>query len=46
MKHVLETCDPNTYANAQGVPECENDMVSKFNYLNKNLTWKLVPQPQ
>ena len=40
---VLETCDPYTYADAQGVPEWENAKTAEIDSSKKNKTWELVP---
>jgi len=46
MAHVLETCDPVSYSDAQGQIEWEQVMQDKMNALLKNHTWDLVPGPQ
>ena len=46
MACVLETCDLDTYVDAQGVPEWETAVTAKMNSLKKNQTWELVPRPQ
>ena len=46
MACVLETCDLNTYVDAQGVPKWENGMTTKIDSLQKNQTCELVPQPR
>jgi hypothetical protein len=46
MTHVLETCDPVTYSDAQGQPEWEQAMQTEMDSLLKNHTWDLVPRPQ
>jgi hypothetical protein len=46
MTHVLETCDPVSYSDAQGQPEWEQAMQDEMNSLLKNHTWDLVPRPQ
>lgn len=46
MTYVLETCDPNTYADAKGQPEWEQAMSIEMDSLLNNHTWDLVPQPQ
>jgi hypothetical protein len=33
MTHVLETCDPITYSDAQGQPEWEQDMQTEMDSL-------------
>ena len=45
MACVLETCDPNTYVDAQGLPGRENAMFFEIESLQKIQTWDLVPQP-
>ena len=36
MEHVLKTYDLETYVDAQGVPEWENDMNTEIDSLKKN----------
>ena len=42
MENVLKTYYLNTYLDAQGVPEWENDMTYEIDSLKKNQTWELV----
>ena len=46
MACVIDTYDPNTYLDAQGVLERENFMFYEIDFLKKNQTWEFVPQPQ
>jgi hypothetical protein len=46
MAHVLETCGPVSYSDAQGQFEWEQVMQDKMNSLLKNHTWDLVPRLQ
>ena len=46
MACVFDTCDTDTYVNAQGVPEWENVMTVEIDSLKKNKTWELFPQLQ
>lgn len=43
---MLEACDPDTYVDAHGWPERENDVGNEQHSLLKYETWDLVPQPQ
>jgi hypothetical protein len=43
MAHVLEKCDPDTYADVHGQLERGNEMVDEYYYLINNDTWDLFP---
>ena len=45
MAHVLNTCDPDTYANAHGLSIWENAMSTEIESLLKNQTWDVLPRP-
>ena len=46
MYHILKTCDPNTYEDAQGKYKWESAMVAEYDALMKDKTCDLVPQLQ
>jgi hypothetical protein len=43
MTRVLETCGPDTYANAKGQPEWKQAMSIEMDSRVKCHTWDLVP---
>lgn len=45
MTHIINTCDPKSYANVKGKPKWEQAMQNEMDTLKKNCTQDLVTQP-
>ena len=43
MTRILDTCDLESYVDAQGKPEWEQAMQHEMDSLEKDHTWDLVP---
>eukprot|EP00253_Pinus_taeda_P026530 PITA_26530 len=43
--HLVQSSDPQSYAEAAGHPSWESAMEEEYNSLHKNQTWDLVPLP-
>jgi hypothetical protein len=46
LAQILETNDPETFAEGSGHPDWDTTMNEEYHYLMENDTWDLVPLPK